>query len=192
MQIRLYSLPSWAGVANVGFSLYISYVFAGGGQIGSRTVAYDAPYWQPLPTNVMGFPRSDEIFTVGTNRRSLQTGDVIHLRASDGNFVGIDHDEEDRNDSLVVNDPTSGLSNEFIVTVVQDPSVTQRLSSLNGLDPCGPPQAVTLLGRGQHLLSFPLDDGSLDLGGNVAGDPQTFAIDFLPDPMPHRPPRPRP
>src|SRR6476659_705793 len=92
IRIRLYSLPYWAGLANVGFTLSISYVFTGGGTVQCRTSSYDGSFGQPLPPNVMGFPRSDEIFTLkGINRRQFQTGDVIQLLANNDRFVGINH-----------------------------------------------------------------------------------------------------
>lgn len=184
MRVRLYSVPYWAGLANVGFTLYISYVFTSGGTVQSRTSAYDGTFGQPLPPNVMGFPRSDEIFTLqGSNHRPLQTGDAIQLLASNGHFVGIDHDEDDRTDSVVANDAQSDLSDTFVVTVVQDPSVSQLLSSVNSFDPCGPPQAITLLGRNQNFLGFPpYSDGPMDVSSNIAGNSQTFAVDFLPSP----------
>ena len=181
MRVRLFSLPYWAGLANVGFTLYISYVFTSGGTVQSRTSAYDGTYGQPLMPNVMGFPRSDEIFTLqGINHRPFQTGDAIQFLASNDRFVGIDHDEDDRTDSVVASNAQPDLSNTFVVSVVQDPSVTQLLSSVNGLDPCGPPQAITL-GLNQNFLSFPPgSDGPMDVSSNIAGNSQTFGVDFLP------------
>jgi hypothetical protein len=182
MRVRLYSLPHWAGLENVGFTLYISYVFSSGGTVQCRTSSYDGSYGHPLLPNVMGFPRSDEIFTLqGVNGPPFQTGDVIQLLASNNRFVGIDHDEEDRTDSVVANDAQPDLSDTFAVTVVQDTSTGNLLSSVSGLDPCGPPQAITLMGPGQNFLRFPVtSDGPMDVDSTIVGSSQTFAVDFLP------------
>jgi hypothetical protein len=164
-------------------ALFISYVFADGGNVSSRTVEYDTNNHEPFPPNVLGFPRMDEIFTIeGIARPRLQTGDIIQLRANDGHFVGIDHDEEDHTDSVVENDTEAGPGDSFAVTVVQDANVVEQLSALNGLDPYGPPQPVRLVGNNNNFLAFPAEgDGFLDISGDAAGHRQTFAIDFLPD-----------
>lgn len=182
MRVRLYSIPYWAGVANVGFTLYISYVFTGNDLVQCRTSAYDGSYGQPLQHNVMGSPHADEIFTVqGTSHQPFQTGDSIQLLASNNRLVGIDHDEEDHSDSVVATDTQPGYTNTFLVTVVQDPGVVQLVNSVNGLDPVGPSQAITLSGVDNYLLGFPpSSDGAMDVGPNLGGNSQMFAVDFLP------------
>ena len=181
MRVRFYSPPFFGGLPNVGCSVWISYVYAengGGGDIKARTVEYDSTDPNGFVNPVMSRPSPEEIFTVeGVNREQLQSGDGINLRTSDGHYVGIDHDEEDRHDYLVASKVQPlGVGETFIVTFLDN-------ETASSLDPCGPSYTVALLGHNGNYLSFPNAEGGplvIDTS-SIIGHNQKLALDYLPD-----------
>jgi hypothetical protein len=197
MHVRLYSKPFFAGAANVGASLSLSFMFGGGGTVGSRLRVFETPPGgvAPFPANVIGPPLVDELFDLeGNYHRPLRSNDLVTFRTSDLFFVGIDHDEEAREDSVVATGSVSEDADIFEVTLVEDPDVMQEAAALGGLDPDGPPQAVRLTGRNQNLLSFPLGggDGPIQIASDAAGPWQIFLVDFVPPFKRRNVPGPRP
>ncbi len=190
MRIRLYSIPTF----DLGASMSLSFVSAGGGSIQSTTIEIGPP----IPDNAIRLPRADEIFTVqGIARNSLQSGDTIQLLTSDGFFVGIDHDEEDHSDTVIASDTVVGVGNTFTVTLIDDADRNQDLAEVADLDGLAPLQPVAFLGRVGYLGfsaqgDGPLElfDAPLDLGSVFATNRSIFALDYVPAlPMPNRPHR---
>jgi len=178
-RVRLYSYPYWN--FNDSLSIGLSFVSAGGGEVNTRDL-YVFQDGASLPPNAIGFPRADEIFVlegVPGNRR-LQSGDAIQLRASDGTFVAIDHDEEDHSDSIVTND---GPGDTWFVRVVEDQMIVGAvLGMTNGVDPCGPPQAIRLTGQNGMYLSFRVTGEEMISVAGVTqstGLPTTFGLQTL-------------
>lgn len=183
MNIRLYSVPVFGGAPNVGVSMWVSYVSAvggGGGDVIASTIEYDTTDPTGFMGPVMRGPNPEEIFTVispdGSDVDSLVSGQQICLRTSDGHFVGIDHDEENREDSIVASAVSPGIGEIFTITIMILPSLTTPSLTL---DPNGPSFAVAFMGRVGYLAFPQSTDGPLDIGSSVLGPQQTFALDLL-------------
>jgi hypothetical protein len=180
MRVRFYSPPFFAGVPNGGCTMWVSYVFAengGGGDVMARLVEYSPPDGEPIPDNAIRAPSPDEMFGVeGVDRDHLQSGDRIQLRTSDGHYVGILHDEEDRADYVVASASQPGIGETFEVEFLDNLAVSS-------IDPCGPSYTIALVGHNSNYLSFPWSGaGPLEICCPVIGQTQKILFDYLSGP----------
>ena len=194
MRIRLFSQPFWSaqsGVPLPPFSLFINFVNAANGQLGTRLAEFDSPNSTPLPPNIMGKPLApNEIFTVtGASGNTLQSGDNVQLQTNVKRFVGIVHDEENREDRLFAGFTDPSFNTTFVVNVLDSTALNQ---SLTNLDPVGPSTLVTFQGPGGYFLSFGTPNAPW-MGISLYADyAQQFAVDYLPSPpKPHVRPAPK-
>jgi hypothetical protein len=187
MHIRFYSPPYIGGLRHVGLSLWVSYVHAeggGGGDVTARLVEVFAPWPDDFGANAIRTPSPDEVFRVeGVSSDRLHSGNRIQLRTSDGHYVGICHDEEFREDSVVATAVQPGASETFMVEFLEN-------RAIDGIDPCGPSYTIALLAPNSNYLSLPWSgDGPLDCCVDLIGSQQKFVFDYLPDPTQGRLPR---
>lgn len=167
--------------------MWVDYVAAangGGGDVLAATEEVTSPAGEAIPNHAIRNPHPDEVFVVeGVDRDYLATGDRIQLRTADGHYIGLFHNEEDRENDVVATADSPGISETFQVEIIKN---DERNAAAGELDTCGPPITLAFRARSQNYLAFPAaGSGQAPLSCDLpeVGNRQKFMLDYLGKPV---------